>query len=161
MQKNCNSYYNAWYYIQWSQESIWGNKVYKFSMAPIMGCTAYEYVVINIAHLWRQNSKLIFFQEELLKVLKCCNFYESNDDKTALQQRVLHTALYHYTVQSASANVSFYKYNSNLPYFELWYSCRKWKTSVLKFLEYITLDSGKTWKSFPLPSLCHDIHRMA
>ena len=149
--RNFNSYYNAWYYIQGSQGSILGNKVYEFSMAPIMGCTVYEYVVINIAHLRRQNSKFIFFQEELLKVLKYYNFYESND-KTALQRRVLHTALYHYTVQSASANVSFYKYNSNLRYFELWYSCRKWKTSVLKFLEYITLDSWKTWKvSLSLP----------
>jgi len=29
-------------------------------------------------------------------------------------------------VKSASANVSFYTNNSNVPNFELWHSCRKW-----------------------------------
>ena len=34
-----------------------------------------------------------FFQEKLLKVLSAVIFYEGNDDTTALQRRVLHTAL--------------------------------------------------------------------
>jgi len=36
------------------------------------------------------NSKCVIFQEKSLKVLKC---YECNDDTTALQRRVLQTAL--------------------------------------------------------------------
>jgi hypothetical protein len=37
--------------------------------------------------------KICDFQERLLKVLKWYNFYECNDDTTALQRRVLQTAL--------------------------------------------------------------------
>ena len=45
-----------------------------------------------IAHLRQEchNSKCVIFQEKSLKVLKC---YECNDDTTALQRRVLQTAL--------------------------------------------------------------------
>jgi len=44
----------------------------------------------NIAHLRQQrhNSKLVIFQEKLLKV-----FYECKDDTTALQRLVMQTAL--------------------------------------------------------------------
>jgi len=53
----------------------------------------------NIAHLRQQchNSKLVTFQEKLLKVLKYYIFYECNDETTALQWLVLQTALWHYT----------------------------------------------------------------
>ena len=49
----------------------------------------YEY----IAHLLQQshNSKSAIFQKRLLIV------YECNEDTTALQRRVLQTALWHYT----------------------------------------------------------------
>jgi len=36
-------------------------------------------------------------------------------------------------VKSVSANVSFYTTNSKLPNFELWHSCRKWKTCVFNY----------------------------
>jgi hypothetical protein len=49
----------------------------------------------HITHLQQQchNSKFVIFQEKLLKVLKCYNFYECNDDTTALQWQVLQTAI--------------------------------------------------------------------
>jgi hypothetical protein len=48
--------------------------------------------VAHMAHLRQQchNSQSVIFQEKRLKVLKC---YEYNDDITALQRRVLQTAL--------------------------------------------------------------------
>jgi len=54
---------------------------------------------VHIVHLWKQRhkSKFVIFQEKLLKVLKCCTFYECNDNTTALQRRVLQTALWHCT----------------------------------------------------------------
>ena len=53
----------------------------------------------HIAHLRQQshNSKSVIFQEKLLKVSSAIIFYECNDDTTALQRRVLQTALWHYT----------------------------------------------------------------
>ena len=43
------------------------------------------------------NSECVIFQERLLNVLKCYNFLWLQDDATALQRRVLQTALWHYT----------------------------------------------------------------
>ena len=50
----------------------------------------------HIAHLRQQchNSKCVIFQERLLKRFwSAIIFYECNDDTTALQRRVLQTAL--------------------------------------------------------------------
>jgi hypothetical protein len=45
--KNCNSYYNAWYYIQWSHKSQYV-EVYELCLEPKMSCMAYEKVVIQL-----------------------------------------------------------------------------------------------------------------
>ena len=39
--KNCNSYCNEWYYIQWSHKSQ-HVEVYELCLEPKMGCMAYE-----------------------------------------------------------------------------------------------------------------------
>jgi len=51
---------------------------------------------IYITHLRQEchNSKSVIFLEKILKVLKCS---DCNDDTTALQRRVLQTALWHYS----------------------------------------------------------------
>jgi len=48
------------------------------------------------------------------------------------------------TVQSASANVSFYITNSKMPNFELWHSCRKW--AILRI--WMSLDFIKLWNIY-------------
>ena len=65
---------------------------------------------------------LRFFRRTFWKFWSAIMFYESNDNTTALQRRVLQSI----PVKSASANVSFYTNNSKMPNFELWPSCRKW-----------------------------------
>jgi len=49
----------------------------------------------NTAYL--QQLKYVSFQERRLNVLKCYNFDECKEDTTALQWRILQTALWHYT----------------------------------------------------------------
>jgi hypothetical protein len=76
----------------------------------------------HIAHLRQQchNSKSAIFQEKLLKVLKCYNFFMSATTKQLLSSGEFCKLRYDtILVESASANVSFYTNNSKMPNFEL------------------------------------------
>ena len=63
--------------------------------SAVMSTYCCQPLISHIDHSSQQfhNSKCVIFQENLLKVLKCYNAYECNDDTTALQRRVLQTAL--------------------------------------------------------------------
>jgi len=56
-------------------------------------------VRLYVAHLQQQchNSKFMIFLGETFMFWSAVLFYECNDDTTALQRRVLQTALWHYT----------------------------------------------------------------
>ena len=47
--KSCNYYSNAWYYIQCSHDSQYV-EVYELSLAPKLGCMAYEEVAVYFFH---------------------------------------------------------------------------------------------------------------
>ena len=70
---------------------------------------------------------LWFYQEILLKFLKCYNFLwvqqRHNCSPAASFWRLRYDTI---PVKSASANVSFYTNNWIMPKFELWHSCCKW-----------------------------------
>jgi len=75
-----------------------------------------------ISHLRQQchNSKFVIFQEKLLKVLKCYNFFLSAKTTQLPSSGEFHKLRCDTVpVKSASANVSFYTSNSKMPNFEL------------------------------------------
>jgi hypothetical protein len=92
--------------------------------------------IVTTQNLW-------FFQEKLLKVLKCYNFLWVQRRHNCSPAASFCTLRY-YTipVKSVSAKVSFYTNNSKMPNFDLWHSCHKWAIYCLPtFCSYRTVIS--------------------
>ena len=79
--------------------------------------SAWSMLRTHISHLRQRchNSKFVIFQEKCLKVLKCYNFCERNDDTTALQRRVLQTVMTLYLLKVHLNKISSYTNNSKMP----------------------------------------------
>ena len=72
-------------------------------------------------------SKFVIFQEKLLKVLKCFNFFSSATTTQLLSSGEFCKLLYDtIPVKSASANVTFSSSNSKKSNLVLWHSSRNW-----------------------------------
>jgi hypothetical protein len=70
-----------------------------YKTAITLSHSLYNYL-LYFTHLWRKchNSKCVIFQERLLKVLKCYNFYEcSNNNNNCSPVASFGTALWHCT----------------------------------------------------------------
>ena len=114
----------------------------QYTPSAVFSSTIYIY----IAHLRQQchNSKCaIFFQERLLKVLKCYNFLwawwrHKGSPAASVADRVMTS----YLLKSASANVYFYNNNSKMPNSEFWHSCRK---SAIYYIYFKTGLSARLW----------------
>jgi len=67
-----------------------------------------------------------FFKINFYRFWSALLFYECNDDTTALQRRVLQTALWHYTCYKCMCKTFLsIPITQKMPNFELWHSCRK------------------------------------
>jgi hypothetical protein len=112
----------------WTQNVFWFSpRLFRKSLilrkiqrdVRINGHIAYCNDSVTTQNVW-------FFQERLLKVLKCYNLLWVQGGQNCPPAASFINSVMTLYLLSASADVSLCTNNSKMPNFELWHSCRKW-----------------------------------